>query len=81
MKRFVEFLEENNAWENFERAFKSYGRDVKDYKKECESFKAIELRSAFAWFKTEEGHAYWSRLNRKWVEESDKLRRELLSDD
>lgn len=49
MKRFIEFLEENNAWENFERAFKNYGRSVKDYKKECESIKDIELDAAFMW--------------------------------
>lgn len=29
MKKFIKFLEANNAWENFERNFIEQGRDVK----------------------------------------------------
>ena len=32
MKRFIEFLERNKAWEKFEKAFREQGRDVKDIK-------------------------------------------------
>lgn len=33
MKKFVKFLEENYAWENFERAFRNYHGDVKKIQK------------------------------------------------
>lgn len=81
MEKFIKFLEDNNAWENFERAFKSYGRNVKDYKKECESIEGIELDAAFMWDKTKEGSKYWSRLNDKWKQESTPLKKQLLSND
>lgn len=32
MEKFIKFLEDNNARENFERAFKNNHRDVKGYK-------------------------------------------------
>ena len=81
MKKFIKFLEANNAWENFERAFENYGRNAKDYKKECEGNINIELDAAFRWDKTEEGIQYWNDLNDKWQEENQSLRDELLSDD
>lgn len=49
MKKFIKFLEDNNAWENFERAFKDYHRDVKDYKEACKTVKNAELSGAFKW--------------------------------
>ena len=49
MEKFIKFLEDNNAWENFERAFKDYHRDVKDYKETCKTIKNAELSSAFRW--------------------------------
>lgn len=86
MKRFIKFLKDNNAWENFQRAFKSYGRNVEDYKKECESIEGIELDAAFRWDKTKEGVHYWNDLNDKWLEENQSLKdksleERLLSDD
>ena len=81
MKKFIKFLEANNAWENFERAFENYGRNAKDYKKECKESRNRELDAAFMWAETEEGEEYWSKLNRKWREENKTLEEKLLSDD
>ena len=39
------------------------------------------LTGAFTWGLTEEGHAYWSKLNDKWFQESTPLKEQLLSDD
>ena len=81
MKKFIKFLEENNAWENFERAFRNYGRDVRDYKKQCKVFKNIELDGAFEWQRTKEGISYWNKLNDKWIQENESLKEQLLSND
>lgn len=35
MEKFIEFLGRNGAWENFERAFRNYHRDVEKYKNLC----------------------------------------------
>ena len=81
MKKFIKFLEANNAWENFERAFENYGKNAKDYKKECEGNINIELDCAFVWAETEEGEEYWEALNEKWIEANKPLKDQLLSDD
>ena len=81
MKKFIKFLEANNAWENFERAFENYGRNAKDYKKDCKTLKNSYLSYAFIWSKTREGHEYWSELNEKWIEANKPLKDQLLSDD
>ena len=70
MKEFIKFLEANNAWENFERAFTEQGGSVKAYKEICKESRNRELVAAFMWAETEEGEEYWSKLNRKWREEN-----------
>ena len=81
MKRFIEFLERNNARENFERALIETGRDVEGYKEYCRKFKNKELCAAFKWSETKEGQKYWEKLSSKWVEENKSLKEQILSDD
>lgn len=81
MEKFIEFLERNNAWENFERAFNERGGDLKGYKEACRTSKNKEISGAFTWAGTKEGHEYWSKLNDEWVEENTTLKEKLLSDD
>lgn len=66
MKKFIKFLEENNARENFEEEFKKHGRDLKIYEKECKKGKNLELRAAFPWAWSKQGSMYWKRLDAKW---------------
>lgn len=74
MEKFIKFLEDNNALENFERALVESGRDIEDYKEFCKEYcKNTELSSAFIWEKTKEGHKYWAKLNWKWREENTPL--------
>lgn len=81
MEKFIKFLEDNNAWENFERAFKNYHRDVKGYKKLCERDISAALTGAFKWSETKEGQKYWEKLSSKWWDENKSLKQQLLSDD
>lgn len=81
MEKFIKFLEDNNAWENFERNFIEQGTDVKDYKRDCKTFERSHLTLAFTWSETKEGSKYWSRLDDKWRQESTPLKKQLLSDD
>lgn len=81
MKRFIEFLERNNAWENFERAFRDQGRDVESYKENCKVLEDSEISYAFIWDYTKEGYKYWSNLNDLWREKTRTLKEQLLSDD
>lgn len=81
MEKFIKFLEDNNAWENFERNFIEQERDVKEYKRDCEILKNSHLSYAFTWSKTREGHEYWSEIDQKWKEENKSLKERLLSDD
>lgn len=81
MEKFIKFLEDNNAWENFERNFIKQGGDVKEYKRCCKTFGRSHLSVAFTWSKTEEGPEYWSEIDQKWREENKPLKERLLSDD
>lgn len=81
MGKFIKFLEDNNAWENFERNFIEQARDVKEYKRDCKTLKNSHLSYAFTWSKTREGHEYWSEIDQKWKEENKSLKERLLSDD
>lgn len=81
MEKFIKFLEDNSAWENFERAFTESERDVRDYKETCKVLKNSEISYAFTWSKTAEGHDYWEELHKKWRRENRSLREKLLSDD
>lgn len=81
MKKFIEFLERNNAWGKFERAFEEQNRDVEEYKRMCKVFASIEIDHAFEWSKTKEGINYWEKLNKKWIDENRSLKQKLLSDD
>lgn len=81
MEKFIKFLEDNNAWENFERNFIEQERDVKEYKRDCEILENSHLSYAFTWSKTREGHEYWSEIDQKWKEENKSLKERLLSDD
>jgi len=77
MKKFIEFLERNNARENFERALVESGKNIEGYKefcKEyCKKFKNTELSAAFTWGETKEGQKYWEKLSWKWREENTPL--------
>lgn len=79
MEKLIKFLEDNNAWENFERNFIEQERDVEEYKRDCKTFERAHLSLAFTWSKTEEGPEYWARLNAKWLEEITPLKERLLS--
>lgn len=81
MEKFIKFLEDNNAWENFERNFIEQGRDVKEYKRCCKTFDRSHISVAFTWSKTREGREYWSEIDQKWKEENKSLKERLLSDD
>lgn len=81
MEKFIKFLEDNNAWENFERAFNEQGRHPKKYKEYCKVFKFYEFSGAFDWSDTREGYLYWDDLNWKWRNEHTSLKDILLSDD
>lgn len=81
MRKFIKFLEENNAWEKFERAFENENKNVKEYKEMCKVFASIELETAFDWEDTKEGIPYWEKLNNKWIQENRTLKQQLLSDD
>lgn len=81
MKKFIKFLEDNNAWENFEREFTKSKRNVKYYKDGCKRWRNRELDAAFPWDETEEGTDYWQKLEDKWKEENKSLKERLLSDD
>lgn len=81
MKRFIKFLEDNNAWRNFERNFIKQERDVEEYKRGCKTLKNSHLSYAFTWSKTREGHEYWSELDKKWKRGNTPLKEKLLSDD
>ena len=79
MEKFIKFLKDNNAWENFQRALKNYHRDVKGYKEIVEKDRKLALLRAFSWYETEEGHKYWSKLDTKWLEENQSLKDQVLS--
>ena len=81
MKKFIEFLERNDAWEKFEKNFIIQERDVKDYKKDAKIYKNFHISGAFTWSETDEGHDYWKKLNNKWMQENRSLKEQLLSDD
>lgn len=81
MKKFIDFLERNGAWENFEKNFNEQGKDPKKYKEDCKVFKFYELTSAFDWRNTREGYPYWNDLNWKWMNANESLKKQLLSDD
>lgn len=81
MKKFIEFLERNNAWENFERNFIEQGTGVKNYKRNCKVLEGSEISYAFTWDKTKEGYKYWKNLNDLWRGENRTLKEQLLSDD
>ena len=70
MEKFIEFLERNNARENFERALVESGRDIEGYKEFCKKSKNTELSAAFPWRETKEGQEYWEKLSWKWREET-----------
>ena len=81
MEKFIKFLEDNNALENFERAFENHGRDAEEYKKNCEDNINIELSSAFPWACTDQGFIYWERLDAKWRQVNNTFKGQLLCDD
>lgn len=81
MKKFIEFLEKNKAWEKFERNFNRQKKDVDTYKKDCKEWKNYHLVGAFTWLDTPEGQDYWQKLHVQWMKENKTLKERLLSDD
>ena len=67
MNKFEQFLVENNVFDRYmiELFMEDWerGTDV-DYTKWNYS---SEFMSAFSWHDTPQGHAFWSKLNTKWV--------------
>lgn len=55
MEKFIKFLEDNNAWENFERNFIEQKTNVAGYKNTCKIWENQELDTAFGWELTKEG--------------------------
>ena len=76
MEKFIKFLEDNNAWENFERNFIEQDGDVKVYKKDCKTLKNSHLSYAFTWSKTREGHEYWCKIDQKGKKKINHLKRD-----
>ena len=81
MERFIEFLENKNAWEGFERAFKAYERNVEEYKACYKRDKRKAIINAFEWGGTKEGFKYWDYLDYEWRKYIRPLKEQLLSDD
>lgn len=81
MEKFIKFLEENNAWDKFEKAFTKADRNPEEY---VEDVKRLRLRNAisgaFAWTETDEGHKYWRDLSDKWKEKSKTLKERLIEE-
>ena len=81
MEKFIKFLEDNNARENFERAFRDNHRDVEGYQNLYKKDSSVALEGAFDWARTIEGVRYWSMLSDKWMQENPPLKQQLSSDD
>lgn len=81
MEKFIKFLEDNDAWENFEREFTESKRNVEYYKDTCKRWNGRELDAAFIWEYSKEGIDYWQKLEDKWKEENKSLKERLLSND
>lgn len=75
MEKFIKFLEDNNAWENFIEQ----KTNVAGYKNMCKILENQELDTAFGWELTKEGVEYWSKLNDKWKQKNKSLKEQLLS--
>lgn len=76
MKKFIKFLEDNNARENFERNFENFERNfenseqhVEKYKEMVGEYPKLALLYAFRWQTTREGFDYWDELNANWIRE------------
>ena len=76
-QHFLQFLKENNAYEEFMFNFESKeGRfyranrgllcPTEKYFTSC--YSRSYLRDAFLWNDTSQKHDYWSSLNKKWFE-------------
>lgn len=81
MEKFIKFLEDNDAWENFEREFTEKKVNVEYYKDTCKRQNGRELDAAFIWEYSKEGIDYWQKLEDKWKEENKSLKERLLSND
>jgi hypothetical protein len=65
-KKFVKFLEDNNAYDSFIYNLKHYG--IEHYKIEtfCNDLKPFNyISDSFTWSKTKE-QFFWYELNKKW---------------
>ena len=59
--KFKKWLKENEIYEIYENAVKSYGLVNISY---ADDF----IVSAFDWAETTEGHEYWYNVDEKWLE-------------
>ena len=58
MKKFFEFLKENNALDNFLDACPELDLPPRKY-----------ISGSFSWHNTEQGLDYWEQLHLKWIKE------------
>ena len=68
-EEFNQFLKSNNCWMKFFAYFKFLNKgykDIDDYLKDVEANDVFV--NAFNWSFTDEGTAYWDKLNNKWRE-------------
>lgn len=78
MEKFIKFLEENNAWDKFKKAFTKAGRNLEEYMEDVKryGFKNT-ISGAFLWANTDEGLKYWCDLSDKWEKESKNAERKI----
>ena len=62
MKKFLEFLKENDALDNFLDACPHMDVPPRSY-----------ISGSFRWSETEQGFYYWDRLHCKWIKYLDSL--------
>lgn len=70
IKRFEQFLDENNTKDQFfHNMIIHHNKTKKDYYQQQLLYRENESRlidAAFGWSSSPEGHSFWSILHRKW---------------
>ena len=71
-QQFIQFLKQNNAYEQYMLNFNNRSKMSKYYSKKAfkKYFKFTEekllITNAFDWDKTKEGFDYWDKIDDKW---------------
>lgn len=74
-ERFIEFLEKNKCLNEFKSNINK-GKDFDEHCNENWDRRSVWIDRAFTWSATPQNHAYWSKLNSKWVDLVRKYRME-----